>query len=170
MCSCSLPIGIHATGNISSVTLKHLWLPLVNLQLNIAKISKLETGCFVQTNTDEEDEYINLGVYKNYCGSFSKNVNENIAKTRKKVGMLLSANLVRKCVNPMIYLKFWKQACIPMLLFGTEIWSLTSMHLEKLERCQRWFVDRFFHLPDYTSNDNYQPGKVIFPWQRIKVT
>ena len=95
---------------------------------------------------DEEDEYVNLGVQKNYCGSFSKNVDENIAKTRKKAGMLLSVNFVRKCVNPMIYLKFWKQACIPTLLFG-------ATHLEKLERCQRWFIRRLLHLSNYTSNE-----------------
>ena len=53
----------------------------------------------------------------------------------------------------MIYLKFWKQACVPTLLFGAEIWSFTSAHLEKLERCQMWFIKRLFHLPDYTSNE-----------------
>ena len=53
----------------------------------------------------------------------------------------------------MIYLKFWKQACIPTLLFGAEIWSLTSTHFEKLKRCQRWFIKRLFHLPGYTSNE-----------------
>ena len=82
-----------------------------------------------------------------------KNVDENIAKTKKKAGMLFSANFVRKCVNPMIYLKFWKEACIPTLLYGAEIWSLTSTHLEKLEICQRWFIRRLFHLPVYTSNE-----------------
>ena len=53
----------------------------------------------------------------------------------------------------MIYLKFWKQACIPTLLFGAEIWSLSSTHLEKLERCQRWFIRRLLHLADYASNE-----------------
>ena len=53
----------------------------------------------------------------------------------------------------MIYLKFWKRACIPTLLFGAEIWSLTSTHLEKLERCQGWFIKRLFHLPDYTGSE-----------------
>ena len=53
----------------------------------------------------------------------------------------------------MIYLKFWKQACIPTLRFGAEIWILTSTHLEKLESCQRWFINRLSHLPDYTSNE-----------------
>ena len=51
---------------------------------------------------DEEDEYVNLGVYKNYCGSFSKNVDENIAKTRKKDGSKLAE-----------------------IEIGAEIWSLT---------------------------------------------
>ena len=148
MCSCSLPISIRATGDISSVTPKHLWLPLVNLQLN-SKNKQTRNWSLGLDHIDEEDEY----VYKNYCGSLSKNVDENIAKTRKKAGMLFSANFVRKCVNPTIYLKFRKQACIPTLLFGAEIWSLTSTHLEKLKRCQRWFIRRLFHLPDYTSNE-----------------
>ena len=56
-----------------------------------------------------------------------------------------------KIVN--VCLKFWKQACIPTLHFGAEIWGLTSTHLEKLERCQRWFIKRLFHLPDYTNNE-----------------
>ena len=51
--SCSLPISIQATGGISSVTPKYLWLPLVNFQLNTAKISKLETG--------------RLGLYTQFC-------------------------------------------------------------------------------------------------------
>ena len=45
-------------------------------------------------NVDELYEYKNLGVVKNYTGSFSCNVEENIEKTRKKAGMLFSANLI----------------------------------------------------------------------------
>ena len=36
-------------------------------------------------HVDEEDEYVNLGVCKNYCGSFSKNVDENIAEQGKRL-------------------------------------------------------------------------------------
>ena len=32
---------------------------------------------------DEDDEYVNLGVYKNRYGSFSKNVDENIAQNKE---------------------------------------------------------------------------------------
>ena len=44
----------------------------------------------------ELSEYVNLGVFKNYCGSFDKNIDENITKTRKKAGMLFSANFDRR--------------------------------------------------------------------------
>ena len=39
---------------------------------------------------DEVNEYKNLGVLKNYIGSFSTNVTDNIEKTRKKTGMIFS--------------------------------------------------------------------------------
>ena len=39
-------------------------------------------------NVDELYEYKNLGVYKNYCGSFNANIDENIEKTGKKAGMI----------------------------------------------------------------------------------
>ena len=51
------------------------------------------------------EEYKNLGVIKNYIGSFSSNINDNIDKTTKKVGMTFSSNF-----DPLIYVKFWRQA------------------------------------------------------------
>ena len=89
------------------------------------------------THIDERDEYTNLGVYKTYCGSFAKNIEESITKTRKKAGMLFAATFDRRQINPMVYLKFWKQSCIPTLLFGSELWTLTPTLLNKLEACQR---------------------------------
>ena len=35
--------------------------------------------------TEEIKEYTNLGIYKNYCGSFATYIDENITKARKKV-------------------------------------------------------------------------------------
>ena len=32
----------------------------------------------------ELSEYVNLGVFKNYCGSFDENIDENITRTRKR--------------------------------------------------------------------------------------
>ena len=58
---------------------------------------------------DDLYEYKNLGVYKNYCGSFNANVDENIEKARKKV--IFSANTDRRKTDPLIYVKYWKQVC-----------------------------------------------------------
>ena len=43
---------------------------------------------------DEVNEYKNLGVLKNYFGSFSSNVTDNIEKTRRKAGMIFPPNLI----------------------------------------------------------------------------
>ena len=40
---------------------------------------------------NEVCEYKNLGVVKNYVGSFCSNVTDNIEKTRKKAGMIFSS-------------------------------------------------------------------------------
>ena len=51
-------------------------------------------------------------------GSFSSNVENNTDKTRKKVGFIFASNFDRRKVNPLVYVKLWKQACLPSLLFG----------------------------------------------------
>ena len=70
-------------------------------------------------------EYKNLGVVKNYIGSFSSNVDENIEKTQEKAGMTFSSNFYHWKDNHLIYLKFWRQACLPSLLYGIELFTLT---------------------------------------------
>ena len=88
------------------------------------------------TIVDELYEYKNLGVLKNYEGSLFSNVEDNIDKTRKKVGLIFVSNFDRHKVNPLLYVKLWKQACLPSLLFGAELWTLNPTLLLKLERCQ----------------------------------
>ena len=39
-------------------------------------------------NVDELYDYKNLGILKNYVGSFSSNIDDNIKKTHKKAGMI----------------------------------------------------------------------------------
>ena len=87
-------------------------------------------------SVDELYEYKNLGVVRNYIGSFSSNADENIDKTRKKSGIIFSSNFDRRKVSPLIYIKFWRQACLPTLLYGAELFTLTPSLLTKLERCQ----------------------------------
>ena len=85
---------------------------------------------------DELYEYKNLGVLKNFIGSFSSNVDDNIEKTRNKARMIFSSHLDRRKVNPLIYVMFWRQGCLPSLLFGAELFKFIPGLLLKLERCQ----------------------------------
>ena len=96
-------------------------LHLVNLSHNTFESMKNREWLLGDTIVDELYEYKNLGVLKNYVGSFSSNVEDNIDKTRKKVGLIFASNFDRLKVNPLIYVKFWKQACLPSLLFGAEL-------------------------------------------------
>ena len=86
-------------------------------------------------NVDELYEYNNLGVYKNYCGSFNANIDENIEKIRKKARIIFSANINRHKTSPLIYVKYWKQVCLPSLLLGSEIFSLTSTKYDLIANC-----------------------------------
>ena len=54
------------------------------------------------TKVDELYEYKNLGVLKNYAGSFTSNILDNIEKTRKKAGMIFSSDFDRRKTKPLI--------------------------------------------------------------------
>ena len=49
--------------------------------------------------------------------------------------------------NP--HLKFWQQACLPSLLFRSELLTLTDNLFLKLERCRLWFLKNIFHVPPF---------------------
>ena len=85
----------------------------------------------------ERKEYKNLGVTKSYALSCSGDIDEAIKKTRRKGGMILSMGFDRKKVSPppLIYIKLWKQTCLPLLVFGSEVWSLIKTDIAGLERC-----------------------------------
>ena len=69
--------------------------------------------------------------------------------------MIFSSHLDRRKVNPLMYVTFWMQACLPSLLFGAEPFTLTPGLLLKLERCQSWFLKHIFYVPSFT------PGPIL---------
>ena len=77
---------------------------------------------------------------------------DNIEKTMKKAGMIFSSKFDRRKTNPLVYIKFWKQACLPSLLFGSELFTLTPRLLLKLERCQLWFIKNIFYVPSFAHS------------------
>ena len=52
-------------------------------------------------------------------------------------------------MKPLIYIKFGIEACLPSLLFGAELFSLTTTQLNELESCQQWFLKKIFYVPQF---------------------
>ena len=61
--------------------------------------------------------------------------------------MISSSDFDRRKTKPLIYIKFWKQACLPCLLFGAELFSLNKSQL--CERCQQWLLKNVCHVPKF---------------------
>ena len=101
---------------------------------------------------EESNEYKNVGVVKNYVGSFQSDVDEAIEKTRKKARMILNGCTNSKNTSPLICIKLWRQACLPTLSFGSELLILRQTQILELERCQSWFLRKVFHLPKFCDN------------------
>ena len=70
--------------------------------------------------------------------------------------MIFSSNLNRRKINPLVYVKFWRQACLPSLLYGAEVFTLTPTLPTKLERCQSWFSKIIFYVPKFAPNSLLQ--------------
>ena len=70
--------------------------------------------------------------------------------------MQFSSNLDRREVNPLMYVRFWRQACLPTLLFGAELFTLTRTLLLRLERCQSWFLKNIFYVPKFAADSLLQ--------------
>ena len=79
---------------------------------------------------DELYEYENLGVLKNYIGSFSSNVEDNIGKTRKKAGMIFSSNFDRRKVNPLYILYFGAKHVFPPYCMALSSLLLHHLYLQ----------------------------------------
>ena len=66
----------------------------------------------------------------------------SIRLVKKRASYSLRISIAKK-----FYIKFWRQACLPTLLYGTELFTLTLSVLTKLERCQLWFLKNIFFVP-----------------------
>ena len=92
-------------------------------------------SCLTEANRTGAMEIVSISVVTN--------ADENIEKTRKKAGMIFSSNFDRR--------KVWREASLPALLYGTELFTLTPTLLAKLERCQQWFLKNVFYVPKFAS-------------------
>ena len=70
--------------------------------------------------------------------------------------MQFSSNLDHWEANPLMYVRFWRQACLPTLLFGAELFTLTPTLLLRLERCQSWFLKNISYVPKFAADSLLQ--------------
>ena len=82
---------------------------------------------------DELYEYKNLGVLKNYIGSFSSIVEDNIDKTRKKAGIIFSSNFDRRKVNPLYTSSFGAKHVCPPYCMALSSLLLHHLYLQNLK-------------------------------------
>ena len=52
--------------------------------------------------------------------------------------------------TPFVYIKFWGLACLPSLLYGVELFTVTPTLIENFERCRMWFLKNLFFVPKFT--------------------
>ena len=70
-------------------------------------------------------------------------------KLEKKLVCYFPRTLAGGRSTPLTYIKFCRQACLPTLLYGTELFTLTPTLLTKFERCQQWFLKNVFYVPKF---------------------
>ena len=62
--------------------------------------------------------------------------------------MIFSSNLGQRKINALVYVTVWRQACLPSLLYGAEVFIMTLTLLTQLELCQSWFLKIIFYVPN----------------------
>ena len=63
--------------------------------------------------------------------------------------MIFACNFDRHKTKPLVYIKFWREACLPSLIFAVELFSLTTTQLNQPEHCQQWFLKKIFYIPQF---------------------
>ena len=104
---------------------------------------------------DELYAYKNFGVLKNYIGSFSSNVEDNIDKTRKKAGKIFSSNFDRRRVNPSYTSSFGAKHVCPPYCMALSSLLLHHLYLQNLNDVSSGSSKIFFIRTKIRSHKTY---------------
>jgi len=120
---------------------------------------------------DDNGRYLGIS-WKRTESIFSPQMDLAIKKGARMVGIL--AYLIRKTNNPTHMLKkLWETYALPMILYGTEVMTVTSTALETLEVQQRSLIKNVFKFPAYTATvaceilSGLQPIKFVIAKRKI---
>jgi hypothetical protein len=117
------------------------------------------------------NEFRYLGVIENVNGDIKSEIKSRINKTLAIYNINKVAIFANKDLNFNIILSNYKILILSVLLYGCEVWVLTSGDLEDLERIQYVLLKRIFGVMDYHHKVSYldvlmlakKNGVEIFP-------
>ena len=85
----------------------------------------------------EVDETHHLGILRSVSSSTVDRTNERASAARSAFFALNAVGSRFGCLHPLTSLKLYQALCLPIMLYGAEIWSFTKTELLFLERVHR---------------------------------
>ena len=95
----------------------------------------------------ERDSYHHLGVLRSVSPSSNTRTSERCSSCRSAFYSLNALGSRAGCLHPLTSLRLYKAYCIPILLYGCELWSLTQSELTLLERIHRKILRTISGMP-----------------------
>ena len=95
----------------------------------------------------EVDEQHHLGMLRSVANSTVSHLNERATAARSVFFALNSVGPCFGCLHPLTSLKLYQSLCLPLLLYGSELWCITKTELMFLERVHRKILRTMQDLP-----------------------
>ena len=95
----------------------------------------------------EVDETHHLGILRSVSPSSVDRTNERASAARSAFFALNAVGSRFGCLHPLTSLKLYQVLCLPIMLYGAEIWSFTKTELLLLERVHRRILRTIQGLP-----------------------
>ena len=95
----------------------------------------------------EVDEYHHLGILKTVSISTIARTNERVSSARSAFYALQSVGSRFGSLHPLTSLQLYRSLCLPILLYGSEVWTFTKTELLMLERFHRKILRTVQGLP-----------------------
>ena len=100
-----------------------------------------------QEEISETDEQHHLGILRTVFTSTIHRTSERCTAARSSFFALNSIGSRFGCLHPLTSYRLYQTLCIPILLYGAEIWTLSKAELNMLERVHRNILRTIQGLP-----------------------
>ena len=112
---------------------------LVNLQFHVREIVLQGNGCCVVIDEIPEcDTHSHLGILRSVLPSSVHRTTERCSSAQSAFFALNAVGSHFGCLHLALLLNYvYSSLCIPILLYGCELWSLTKSEVTMLERVHR---------------------------------